>query len=277
MFRKHRKLLIITGSIFLVAIIVGIFVKSVIDPDSTPTVVSEVKQDVAPNKIFESYKYRYDLQIIHSNAKLYSAPAGTKGANYLGTAKTRHLSANIVGQKRCDLNNMRRVGYIAFKQAGHQYWISAQNVKFRDLNKFKGTNPKIETAINAGLKLVGKSKYDYGGGRNLSDIKNHHFDCSSFIRYCYGKAGIRLGRMDNITTYTLVTMGKPVKFQDMKRGDIFFFTNSKGQVNSHVALYLGDHLFLHDHNQSDTGGVGISTLNAPGWLKETNGTVRRIA
>jgi cell wall-associated NlpC family hydrolase len=277
MIHKHRKLFIITGTVVFVFLIAALFVKAALSPDSTPAPVSAIKQDIAPNKVFESYKYPYDLEIIHSDAKVYSKPAGTRGSKYLGTVKANRLSHKITGLTRSDLNHLRSEGYISFKQSHQQYWISAQNVRFRNLNKLHGNDPKVETAINAGLKLVGKSKYDYGGGRNLSDINHHKFDCSSFVRYCYGKAGITLGNMDSVTTYTLVAMGKPVKFQNMKRGDIFFFTNSKGQVNSHVAIYLGDHLFLHDHGQSDTGGVGISTLNAPGWLKETNGTVRRIA
>lgn len=181
-----------------------------------------------------------------------------------------------MGESRKDLNNHKWKGYISFSQNGNQYWISAQNVRFRDLQQLKEANLKVETAISAGLKLVGKSKYDYGGGRTLSDVRHHQFDCSSFVRYCYSKAGVTLGSLDSVTTYSLVTMGTPVKFQNMKRGDIFFFTNSKGQVNSHVAIYLGQNLFLHDHGQSDTGGVGISTLNAPAWRKETNGIVRRL-
>lgn len=41
----------------------------------------------------------------------------------------------------------------------------------------------------------------------------------------------------------------------------------KGQVNSHVAIYLGDHLFLHDHGQSDTGGVHL--MRPAGERKQT--------
>ncbi|PAK77471.1 C40 family peptidase [Lentilactobacillus parakefiri] len=272
----HRKLFITLGLLSVIAIMAFVFVKATFSPDKTPNAVTAVKEDVFPNQIFESYKYPYDLRIIDSNVKLYTAPAGTKGSKYVGTVKSNHVSRQIVGQKRADLNHRRAEGYIAFRQNKQTYWVSAQNVSFRNLNKLKGNNPKIEAAINAGLELVGKSKYDYGGGRNLSDIKNHKFDCSSFVRYCFSQAGITLGNLDSVTTYTLVKMGRPVKFQNMKRGDLFFFSNSRGQVNSHVAIYLGDNLFLHDHGQSDTGGVGVSTLNAPGWRNEANGIVRRI-
>ncbi len=273
---KHRQLILWGISVIVILGIGFVAVKASLDPNSVPEPVTRVKQDVAPNHIFQSYKYPYQLTIAEENAKLYSAPAGTSGSRYLGTAKSNHLRTTITGQKRVDLNHSQRAGYIKFTQAGHAYWISAQQVTFRNLDALRGHHPQIETAINAGLKLVGHSKYDYGGGRNLTDIRHHRFDCSSFVRYCYGKAGITLGNLDSVTTFTLVTMGRPVSFQHMKRGDLFFFTNSGGQVNSHVAIYLGHHLFLHDHGQSDTGGVGITSLNTPSWRKETNGTVRRL-
>lgn len=276
MLKRHRKLWGFLGGTLLVVLIGLGFFKATFSPDTTPTPIVKVKQAIAPNKVFETYRYPYDLTIRNSKAKLYSAPAGTKGAKLLGTVQENHLNDKIVGTVRKDLNGQKAAGYIAFSQNHRQYWISAQNVSFRNLNQLRGRNPKVETALSAGLKLVGHSQYSYGGGRTLSDIRHHKFDCSSFVRYCYSKAGITLGNLDSVTTYTLVTMGKPVKFQNMKRGDLFFFTNSRGQVNSHVAIYLGNHLFLHDHNQSDTGGVGISTLNAPSWRHETNGVVRRI-
>ncbi|KRM12228.1 C40 family peptidase [Lentilactobacillus farraginis] len=273
---KHRKL-ILWGTGIIVVVGIGLaFAKATWDPNEVPTSVTAIKQTVAPNHIYQTYRFPYKLTIVDKSAKLYSAPAGTKGSKYLGTAASNHLNTKITGQTRDDLNHNQRAGYIKFNQNNHHYWVSAQQTRFRDLNALKGPNKQIETAISAGLKLVGHSKYDYGGGRNLTDIRHHRFDCSSFVRYCYGKAGITLGSLDSVTTFTLVTMGKPVSFNQMKRGDLFFFTNAKGQVNSHVAIYLGDHLFLHDHGQSDTGGVGITSLNAPSWRKESNGTVRRI-
>lgn len=276
MITKHRKL--ITWGLSLIVLIgmSAIFVKATWDPNDTPTPITDVKQAIIPNHVYQTYRFPYKLTIASDNAKLYSAPAGTKGSHYLGTVAANHLKTAIIGQVRDDLNHNQRAGYIKFTQNHHSYWISAQQTRFRDLSALKGHQPQIEAAINAGLKLVGHSKYDYGGGRNLTDINHHRFDCSSFVRYCYSKAGITLGNLDSVTTFTLVTMGKPVSFHHMKRGDLFFFTNARGQVNSHVAIYLGDHLFLHDHGQSDTSGVGITSLNAPSWYNETNGTVRRI-
>ncbi|PXZ17190.1 hypothetical protein DM476_05290 [Lactobacillus helveticus] len=77
MLHRHRKLLITISLLAVIAIVGVIFIKATLSPDKTPIAVTAVKEEVFPNQIFESYKYPHDLRIIHSNAKLYSAPAGT--------------------------------------------------------------------------------------------------------------------------------------------------------------------------------------------------------
>lgn len=134
-----------------------------------------------------------------------------------------------------------------------------------------GDNETIETAINAGMKWVGKSPYVWGGGRNQSDIDAGRFDCSSFVHYCYASAGIQLGDRASAVTFSMVNMGKGVKPSEMKRGDLIFFdTYTK---NGHIAIYLGNGEFLHD---GTTHGVWINNLNEPYWTRTFNGNVRRI-
>ena len=158
---------------------------------------------------------------------------------------------------------------------GNYYWIRGKYLAFNTA-ALKGHNKKIEAAIAAGMKLVGKSKYNWGGGRTSYDIRRHSFDCSSFVHYMYAKAGVRLGVASGCTTYSLIHMGKAVSASHMKRGDIFFFDDKEEGRNCHVALYLGNHLFIHDSPSADTGGVGVSSLQDPHWKSRFNYHVRRI-
>ncbi|WWU66833.1 C40 family peptidase (plasmid) [Clostridium baratii] len=135
----------------------------------------------------------------------------------------------------------------------------------------KGDNETIEKAIDAGVKLVGKSPYVWGGGRTEEDVKAGRFDCSSFVHYCYASAGITLGDRSGVTTWTLLEQGKAVDSKDMKRGDLIFF-DTTGQ-DTHVGLYLGDNKFIHD---STSKGVTISDLTNSYYKKAFNGKVRRI-
>lgn len=134
-----------------------------------------------------------------------------------------------------------------------------------------GDDETIEEAINSGMEWVGKSPYKWGGGRTEEDIENGIFDCSSFVHYCYSKAGIELGSVGSVTTYTLINLGEKVDKEDIQRGDIIFF-NTTGE-NSHVAIYLGNNKFLHD---GTTNGVSIASLDNSYYANAFNGEVRRI-
>ncbi|MGM8317217.1 C40 family peptidase, partial [Clostridium perfringens] len=135
----------------------------------------------------------------------------------------------------------------------------------------KGDNETIEKAIEAGMKWVGKSPYVWGGGRTEADVIAGRFDCSSLVHYCYASAGIQLGDRSSVTTWSLLTLGKSVPKEQMKRGDLIFF-DTAGR-NGHVGIYLGNGKFLND---SSTKGVSIGDLNSPYWSRYFNGNVRRI-
>ncbi|CUQ30269.1 NlpC/P60 family protein [Clostridium baratii] len=134
----------------------------------------------------------------------------------------------------------------------------------------KGDNATIESAINAGMKWVGKSPYSWGSGRNEADRKAGRFDCSSFVHYCYSSAGIKLGDI-GATTETLLNYGKKVSKNNLKRGDIIFFDTY--QKNGHVAIYLGNNKFLHDGSSK---GVSIGDLNNSYYKQTFKGEARRI-
>lgn len=135
----------------------------------------------------------------------------------------------------------------------------------------KGDNKVIESAISAGLAWVGKSPYSWGSGRNKRDQDAGRFDCSSLVYYCYQQAGIRLGDLGSVTTWTLLEQGTKVSPSDMKRGDIIFF-DTVG-ANTHVGIYLGNNKFLND---SSSKGVSIGDLSNSYWSRCFNKEVRRI-
>lgn len=113
---------------------------------------------------------------------------------------------------------------------------------------------KVEKVIDEGLKLLG-FPYVYGAirlhdgkGNLIKGFNAAEYDCSSLMQYMfYHGAGINL----NMTTRTQVKQGTYVAKQDLKRGDLIFFTNSSRYNKTgverigHVALYLGDNYILH--------------------------------
>lgn len=136
----------------------------------------------------------------------------------------------------------------------------------------KGKGPKtVEKAIKSGLELVGKSPYNWGGGRNQHDINRRSFDCSSFVHWMYTQGGVKLGDVSSVVTDSLVKLGKKVNPKDLKRGDLVFFDTYK--KNGHVGVYLGDGKFLND-NSSD--GVQVDDMNNKYWKSHFSGVVRRV-
>ena len=143
-------------------------------------------------------------------------------------------------------------------------------MEFRNAGLEQSSNRIIETAIEAGMKWVGKSPYVWGGGRTEADVIAGRFDCSSFVHYCYASAGIQLGDRASVVTFSLVNMGQKVDASEMRRGDLIFFDTYT--VDGHIGIYLGDNKFIHDGTST---GVTVSELS--GYYKEKfNGKVRRI-
>ncbi|MFA5450173.1 MAG: C40 family peptidase [Clostridia bacterium] len=112
----------------------------------------------------------------------------------------------------------------------------------------------VEAVIAFGQTLLGypyvwgAERYHWGNSNLNANFANGKFDCSSFTQYIYYiKAGVVL----NLTTRTQVSQGVAVEKQQIKRGDLLFFTNSSRRNLTgtervgHVAVYLGRNYILH--------------------------------
>ncbi|MEJ6399879.1 C40 family peptidase [Nicoliella lavandulae] len=233
-----------------------------------------ISSDAFNQYVTEQGSMSAKMKVNSSDAAVYSAPANTKGAQKVGTADSLGLSDQLLNVNYRKYTNTKD-GYFRVTKDGQNYYINGKDMKF-DLDGLKSNNTKIEKAISAGMALVGKSPYSWGGGRTAASIAARRFDCSSFIHYIYAKAGVTLGSV-TATTYTLKNEGRAVNYKDMKRGDIFFFNDKKEGAFCHVGIYLGNGLFLNDSPSTDSHGVDVSSLSDPHWSKRFNHVVRRVA
>jgi cell wall-associated NlpC family hydrolase len=118
-----------------------------------------------------------------------------------------------------------------------------------------------ESAADIAQTMIGKP-YKFGGTTPKG------FDCSGLVQYSYRKAGIKLPR----ATGAQLAQTSAIRKRDLRRGDLLFF-NEDGQENSHVAIYLGDGLFVHA--PSSGGTVRIEKLESAHWQK-TFSAARRV-
>lgn len=118
--------------------------------------------------------------------------------------------------------------------------------------------------IDSALGYIGVP-YRFGGSSPSAG-----FDCSGLVNYVYRKTfGLVLPR----TARDLATTGSPVADVAMLLpGDLVFF-NTRGFLNSHVGIYLGDFKFIHAPRTGST--VRISDLRNAYFRARFNGA-RRI-
>lgn len=112
-------------------------------------------------------------------------------------------------------------------------------------------NPKLYSAIDSWYG----TPYQYGG------CTTSGVDCSCFVGNIFKSVyGVTLHRTANDIQKD---MSKFISRDDLREGDVLFFTNSNGKV-SHVGIYLKDDLFVHS---STSNGVSISSLENSYWKK----------
>jgi cell wall-associated NlpC family hydrolase len=115
--------------------------------------------------------------------------------------------------------------------------------------------------VSDALSLQG-TPYLWGG-----NSPDEGFDCSGFVKYVYGRHGIRLPR----TAHEMASALPPLDNRRRQPGDLVFF-NTTGEPYSHVGIYIGNDAFVH--SSSAKGQVIVSRLNLPYWWEHFLG-VRR--
>lgn len=116
--------------------------------------------------------------------------------------------------------------------------------------------------VSYARSLIG-TPYKYGG-----DTPDSGFDCSGFVGHVYSRTlDISLPR----STVEISTMGKAVRSNELRTGDLVFF-NTLHKRFSHVGIYLGDYRFIHA--PSSGGTVRVEYMLDDYWRRIYNGARR---
>lgn len=99
------------------------------------------------------------------------------------------------------------------------------------------------------MGMVG-TRYRYGG-MNPRD----GFDCSGLVFYSYTQAGYSVPR----TSQELFRAARKISLRDAGAGDLMFFQDQAKL--SHVAIYVGDGLFVHAPATGER--VAVGRLDSP--------------
>ncbi len=130
-------------------------------------------------------------------------------------------------------------------------------------NEGQTSNPLVKEtplveSIYTGADIAAKTEEYLGVPYLWGGFTPVGFDCSGLVQYVYKHFGISLER----TTYYQVHQGKTVDRNNLKPGDLIFFTTNESDPNdiSHVGIYKGNDLFIHAPKPGDV--VRISNLNS---------------
>ena len=110
--------------------------------------------------------------------------------------------------------------------------------------------------------------YKWGGS-----TPSEGFDCSGYVRYVYGRQGVRLPR----TSREQANAGGkvPARVTALRAGDLMLFAEPR-QAISHVAIYAGNGRIIH--SSSSGGGVRYDVLATTRgqWYVDHMVAVRRL-
>jgi cell wall-associated NlpC family hydrolase len=140
--------------------------------------------------------------------------------------------------------------------------LSDELITEKELSEFGSSKPYqmpvlADSILERGMSLIG-TRYRAGG------TSESGFDCSGFIGYLFREqAGMNLPR----STREMINVNAPlVARNDLKPGDLLFFsTKGRGRV-SHAGIYLGDDQFIHSSSKR-SGGVRVDSLDDSYWKK----------
>jgi len=118
------------------------------------------------------------------------------------------------------------------------------------INKSTDTN-HVKKALYTQFSEWQGVRYQRGG------LSERGVDCSGFVHLTFkSKLGLHLPR----TTRMQARLGKEIRKDDLKAGDLIFFKT--GSASEHVGIYLEKNKFLH---ASQKQGVTISRLDNVYW------------
>lgn len=128
-------------------------------------------------------------------------------------------------------------------------------------SKSKKSYNKGNAILSSAKSQLGK-KYKFGG---ISPKTG--FDCSGLAYWAHKTNGITIPRQ----SFKQYKSGAKVKFKNLKKGDLLFYTTYK-RGPSHVGIYYGNDSFIHSPNSNKS--VEITSMKNSYWKKRYLGARR---
>jgi peptidoglycan endopeptidase LytE len=144
-------------------------------------------------------------------------------------------------------------------EPGDAFWKISKNYGMT-LSDLIHLNPHIKNpnAINPGDKMVVRTGdtisdiIDYS--QALKEVTSYQYggqdaprltDCSGWVQNIYKEFGVDLPRVSR----DQARVGIPIKFQNMRAGDLMFFSTRSDKVITHTGIYMGEDYWISNLNE----------------------------
>lgn len=121
-----------------------------------------------------------------------------------------------------------------------------------------------------GAAIVAQARTYMGTAYRAGGTAPGGFDCSGFVLYLYGLAGVSLPR----TAESQFDVGESLRPREITAGDLVFF-RTEGRRVSHVGIATGDGGFIHAPNARSR--VRVDRLETAYWADRYAGARRIVA
>lgn len=120
-----------------------------------------------------------------------------------------------------------------------------------------------------GASIAAQARNYMGTAYRSGGASPRGFDCSGFVLYLYGLAGVSLPR----TAESQFEVGQSLRPREIEAGDLVFF-RTEGRRISHVGIATGDGGFIHAPNARSQ--VRVDRLDSRYWSDRYAGARRLV-
>jgi len=157
-------------------------------------------------------------------------------------------------------------------EAGGWHYVSFNSVRgyvYADYVRLAGAEGRFfglaDDVIAYAKQFLGY-RYVYGGS-----TPSRGFDCGGLIKYVYGHFGYTLN-MGATTQYRSIEIH--LSREQLRPGDIVYFSSPGNRGIAHTGIYLGDNLFIHASSPGDV--VKITSMASGYYDKYYYGAARLL-
>jgi cell wall-associated NlpC family hydrolase len=122
-----------------------------------------------------------------------------------------------------------------------------------------GTNVLREEIVKTAIGFIGLP-YQWGGAS-----PDQGFDCSGLTMVSYQMNGLNIPRSSG----GQFRKGRPISHNDLRKGDLVFFSIRSGKKISHVGIYKGEGEFVHAPGAGKT--IRVDNLSNPYFTRHYSG------